>query len=291
MKFFTLIVLILATCLCITSCEDNTSSNTSYDFASDPVESYDSVSIFFPDGNSSSGEDIFSAEESQGVQSEVNGFVIKKKIYTLDKNNIVLISIANETNKNYTLGITGTYYDTSGNILETETQIFEDFVSQYQGYFVFNPGISFEKFTYTITYKDFIGEPRLSNITPLVFDLESAGYQVWKAMPGTDGCDDWHYNICTGYRYLNKNQAPMYVKSSVMAFDSAGKLLLYNVYGYDEVYANSIGGMDFTLYVSYTELTKDRSTWPNNLQGDIEIIVIPIDAIPSNEYQIGNPPH
>lgn len=282
----TLWLLILAICTAVfTGCGEE-QEESKIVFASDPVESYDNESVFLPEGTVSE-ESASPPEESR---NEIEGFVVKDKTYAYGENKVVLLNIENTTTKDYTLTVDGTYYDQKGKAIKTETQTFEDFVAGYQGYFLFHPEMSFDRFAYTLSFQHFEGEAQLSNVKPLVFDLEGAGYQVWKAMPGTDGFDDWHYSICTGYRYLNQNKQAMYIKSAVLVFDCNDKLILAQVYGYDETYAESVGGMDFTLYSSYSELTKDKSTWPEQLQEEIQIIVIPIDAIPSDEYEIGNPP-
>ena len=111
--------------------------------------SYDNESKFVPDEESkesTTSESVVSGEENVPLSGE---FVVKDKKYTFEENDLVIVSVENKTNKNYSVTITGTYLDKDGNVLKTETQTFDQYSAGFSQYFLFEPGMTFDKFTYT----------------------------------------------------------------------------------------------------------------------------------------------
>lgn len=125
--------------------------------------SYDNESRFVPGEESkedSEAESGATGEENSGAESGENNvplsgeFVVKDKKYTFEGNDLVIVSVENKTNKNYSVIITGTYLDKDGNTLKTETQTFDQYSAGYSGYFLFKPDMQFDKFTYEFKTKE-----------------------------------------------------------------------------------------------------------------------------------------
>ena len=128
--------------------------------------SYDNESRFVPEEESKEDSDTESgtnSEENSGAVGGVSGenndplsgeFVVKDKKYTFEGNDLVIVSVENKTNKNYSVAITGTYLDKDGNVLQTETQTFDQYYPGFSQYFLFEPKMQFEKFTYTFDAKE-----------------------------------------------------------------------------------------------------------------------------------------
>ena len=128
--------------------------------------SYDNESKFIPSEESkeaSSSESNASGEENPGAESGENSennvplsgeFVVKDKKYTFEGNDLVIVNVENKTNKNYSVTITGTYLDKNGNVLQTETQTFDQYYPGFSQYFLFEPKMQFDKFTYTFDAKE-----------------------------------------------------------------------------------------------------------------------------------------
>lgn len=104
--------------------------------------SYDNESKFVPGEESKAGE----VSDEEALTGE---FVVKDKKYAFEGNDLVIVSVENKTNKNYSVSVTGTYLDKDGNALQTETQMFDQYSAGFSQYFLFEPGITFDKFTYT----------------------------------------------------------------------------------------------------------------------------------------------
>ena len=287
--FLILLVAFIALCLCLASCKDDTNSNdpnTSYIIASDPVESYDNVSIYFPDNDRSDEEETVSTEGSEEEPSEINGFIIKEKKFDFGSNNVVLLNVENKTTQDYTLTVNGTYFDQNGNVLKTDIQSFEDFVAGYQGYFLFNPEIAFDTFSFTLSYNYFSGKPRLSNVKLLQWNKETAFFMVWQEqLIELAGIDDTIYNtLSTNYKFINENDVTLHIKRVMIAIDSNDEIISIKPFGYEKVAPREFGGGTFRLYHTLDPLTKDSQTWPKHLKGEIQLIMIPLDALTEEEY-------
>ena len=132
-----LISILLAVIFCtviLSSC--NTNNGAEYSIESFDEESRISV------GNESQDE-------------KVNGdFLVKEKKYTFEDNNLVILDVTNETDKNYSVTIKGTYFDESAKEIKSETKTFDQYSSGYHGYFLFQPNIKFDSFKYTLEAKE-----------------------------------------------------------------------------------------------------------------------------------------
>lgn len=162
MKRLSVISLILATLLTIlTGCGENGESS---DLNIYSEASYDNESKFVPSeeskGNEISDEEAFTGE-----------FVVKDKKYTFEGNNLVIVSVENQTNKNYSVTVEGTYLDKDGNVLKTETQTFDQYSAGYSGYFLFKPNMQFDKFTYKFETENADGPFYVKDITPKFNEL------------------------------------------------------------------------------------------------------------------------
>ena len=133
--------------------------------------SYDNESKFVPSeeskGNESSDEEAFTGE-----------FVVKDKKYTFEGNNLVIVSVENQTNKNYSVTVTGTYLDKDGNVLKTETQAFDQYSAGYSGYFLFKPDLQFDKFTYEFKSEESEGPFYAKDMTFKFNGLNERDYYV-----------------------------------------------------------------------------------------------------------------
>ena len=108
--------------------------------------SYDNESKFVPEQSIDTSEEV-SEEPLTGE------FVVKDKKYTFEGNDLVIVSVENKTNKNYSVTVTGTYLDADGKTLKTETQTSDQYSAGFCQYFLFEPKMKFDKFTYTFERK------------------------------------------------------------------------------------------------------------------------------------------
>ena len=104
---------------------------------------YDNVSVYTPEVNESETE----GENSVSLTGEI---VVKDKIYVYGEKKAVIVTVENNTNKNYSVTLYGSFLDGDGKVVYTEEQTFNQYSAGYSGYFLFTPDIEFESFTCTI---------------------------------------------------------------------------------------------------------------------------------------------
>ena len=96
-------------------------------------------------------------EAPEGSQV-ASGFLAKQKKYNYDENNIVMLNVTNQNTDNYSVKVEGYYLDANGAVLKTETKFVEGYAAGYVKDFLFNPGIVFDSFKFTLTAEKFSGE-------------------------------------------------------------------------------------------------------------------------------------
>ena len=96
-------------------------------------------------------------EAPEGSQV-ASGFLAKQKKYNYGENNIVMLNVTNQNTDNYSVKVEGYYLDADGAVLKTETKFVEGYAAGYVKDFLFNPGIAFDSFKFTLTAEKFSGE-------------------------------------------------------------------------------------------------------------------------------------
>lgn len=279
-----------------TACSNDTETTSSEyveGLESDPIESYDNVSFFVPEDDASTAvseessnsevSDITSTEsskpdensstsdESQDEKPNVGGFLVMDKKYTYKDKNVVIVNVENQTNKNYTVTINGKYLDKNGNVLKTETQTSNQYSANYQGYFLFDPDISFDKFTYTFDTKQSSG-PFYAKDIVYVFK----GLSEWKVPNGdllAQGDFTQYPHICAGVNMAYKGTTQLFVKSTWVFINDKGQIV-----GFGDINEPILSdpNPDFEgeshLQLYYTK--EDKLVWPDEFKGEITAILI-----------------
>ncbi len=102
------------------------------DFAEDdPITDYDSV-------------------ENVRVEGVGGYFTVREKKYPFGNGSLAVLRVDNATGKNVSIQIDGTFEDSDGNAVRSETKRFLDFSANDSNYFFFDPGIAFDGFSYEI---------------------------------------------------------------------------------------------------------------------------------------------
>lgn len=275
-----LIFVLLITLLCaceITGTDNSTDTNTS--FTMDNLESYDNESLFIPPAETSGStipeastdvnEDISKSHNTE----QTGGFMIKDKKYSYEGNDLVILDVENQTDKNYTITINGSYLDKEGNVLKTETQTFEGFCAGLQNYFLFQPKIVFDKFTYTVEMSGYKEECLMSYFklldAKLTLKYSSANY--------INGDTKMYPTIFASLHEYNSHSEMLVLYKNVIVIDQYDQIYTIQ-YRYNTIQSKNEaqGWADYKLYY---ELTDGEITWPDELEGDVKILlsVIKID--------------
>lgn len=252
--------LILFTILCVSAlsaCNETSQEETSTDTKDTEyvVSEYDNESIIQAD---SSTTDEASAENEN--------FIVKDKKYTFEGTDLILLNVKNKTSKNYSVTVTGTYLDKDGKVLKTETQTFDQSAAGYENFFLFNPMIVFDKFTYMLE----VNETDAVMYAP---NLEASLAEIYeKDIPVEEMIQQGNYNLFPGivasFEYKKNSDEVLDIRSQWLLFNETDELIAIvplGTYLWDE-----IEWQQWNLY--YT--TEETLEWPEEFQGNIRAVHI-----------------
>ncbi len=204
---FVIVISILLT-LCLSSCSEETEPLPD-------ISDYNSEA-FIP-ATSDSTADSSDIDPS-------DGFSVKDRKYTYENTGVVLLNVKNNTKKNYTVTIHGTYLDENGDVIGEETQTHEGFAAGWQNYVMFWPEFMFDKFTYKMEFQEYTGECIASKM-----DLQWVPGKVTKVI----GNGSSRIPMISGHiQFTNGGEVPMKIYFHYIVFDSAGEI--FNINGLPE---------------------------------------------------------
>ncbi len=159
-----LIICLLCAVLFICGCTED------IDTESLPTESSDEVSVSVPEQSEEENSDDVSEEQStlpegrklfdgaavKEVEADGGVFLVKQVKKNYYEEELVLLHIVNQTDKDYCLTIDGNYLDEKGNVIKNERQTFIQYYAGYENYFIFRPKTEFAEFSYSLSFEDAI---------------------------------------------------------------------------------------------------------------------------------------
>ena len=270
MKKFLAVFLIAATALTVfAGCSENGEELNIYSEAS-----YDNESKFVPkeeSKESATSESGTSDEEYVPLSGE---FIVKDKKYTFEGNDLVLVSVENKTNKNYSVTITGTYLDKDGKAIKTETKEFEGFYSGYQNFFLFKPDINFEKFEYEVEVETYDATCHAASVKLTVPKIEKTRSCITELQ--IQGDFQKYPTLIVYISGGNSSDIDLIAHSHIILFNEKGDIVGYKSH-IPKILANTAHGIDFDGWELY-QSTEEFEEWPEELQGTLSAVVC-IDKI------------
>ena len=139
------------------------------------------------EGNQNGLSDNIASEKTNGISDSTikiydtenifdNGFSVKEKKYTLDGKDFLLFSVENPTDISYGITITVKYFDSMGALIKKQVQSYDWFCENYQKYFLFRPGKTFDSYTYEV---DFVKtEEEVPCLLSRTDNISSSGYPI-----------------------------------------------------------------------------------------------------------------
>lgn len=201
-----------------------------------------------------------SAEQTTGE------FSVKAKKYAFEGNDLLILDIHNQTNKDCDIDITVNYKDESGNVVKTEKQSFTGFAADYKNYFLFMPGIVFADYEYKIDAAKHDGDCPAQNV---VFE-KSGG---WEEVPMRANYENYDYTvyptIIAKTKYRNNNQRPIVIADIQIILDKNGEI--YKVCKKTETMISAATDIYKSTAIYFTK--EDKLTWPEELDGDCAVII------------------
>lgn len=223
--------------------------------------SYDSVSEFVPDS--------VSREETENSDSLTGEFVVKEKKYVFEGNDLVVVSVENNTNKNYSVTITGTYLDAEGKVLKTETRTFDQFSAGYSNNFLFQPNMTFDKFEYKVETSETEGPFYADKLEYKYNGLREIPYYIPEQI--SKGDYTMYPAVLASFSYKYTGDVPVQADIKWLLINESGNI----VYIAEKSRIIDVGqGFDryFDTVVFYT--LEDKLVWEDEWKGDIQAIPI-----------------
>ncbi len=223
------------------SAPNKTESTGALFISAEPVESFDEESRVY--------------QETLSEETPDGSFLVKQKKYSYHEKDLILLEVTNETDRNCTVTVTGSYLDKDGNVLKTETQTFEGFAAKYQTYFLFMPKINFDSFSYEIALTPYAGECLAAEIN--ILDGKRR-IDMWKT-------GNTMHQLIASIEYQNKSDRPLTAALTCILFDKHSEIYHICMPGIKEAPAGGTAGPSVKLYVQYTE---NEFVYPERLERD-----------------------
>lgn len=285
MKRIIAFILICIFALSLCACENDTSiKETSKMDIVYPDTSFDTVStVYIEDPDGSDGEENVSDIVIMG------GFEVKEKKYHFHNTDHVILFTENKTDKNYTVTVTGTYYDEKGTPLKTEQHTFVGFAAGYENCFLFSPNMTFDSFKYTIDAVKYDGECYAPHVEMKFSELRECR---WPLPQITDDHMTYYPQVDTSLYYYSDYDANLSIGAVVAVFDDKGNMAYLATCGkaYIPPMSNTASG-GLVLYYELTEGEMQHCPqWIKNKDFTMAVILLAVSTedsevpIPLNVY-------
>lgn len=211
-----------------------------------------------------------------GEENANGGIVVKERKYTYHETDLMILQVENTADRAYSVTVTGTFYDESGEELGTASKTFEEFASKHQRYFLFNPGFVFERFEYKVETTK-----HSSDCPAALLTAEFAGLRQGYA-PGTGGVKT-QPTILGGAIIRNNSKVCLDIGIQyLIIFDENGEIFSISTSGTAQNIepsgeAEVSPQYDFPAY-QQTDTIKD---WPEAIRNHVRGIIIVDDVMRS----------
>ena len=203
--------------------------------------------------------------------------------------NVMILQVENKSDEAFTITIDGKYLDASGNVITTESQTFKGFAANWSNYFVFAPGIEFDKFTFELSAKKYNAETYAQHLK--IFDrctvsigwamTDGSGREVYPTNNDEYNALTRVTSVAAGIHMRYKGPGNINYWGKLVFFDKNGELAYIRDGGhgnmtYDpSIPDDSVGGLGRPLFltdVPYDEA--DSYKIPDNLTSITGIFAI-----------------
>lgn len=232
---------------------------------------------FISVGNESDATAGYEKETVIPIEGEEDGMLVKEAKYNYKSGNVMILNVKNQTAKDYTVTINGTFKDAKGKELKSMTKTFEGFAAEFQNYFVFDPEIAFNSFSYTLTTEPYKGTVFVKYVTQAEGNLE-----LTQRKSLTDNnikpLDKPAVMLCVEYPQLvSTYSATLYHSVDLVLFDNKGDIYWIGARGGNitNEKQHSPGARDMHRVVVTDTSWDERNKYelPEELRGDVTGIV------------------
>lgn len=196
-------------------------------------------------------------------------FVVTGEKHTYKNKDVLLLNVENQTNKDYDVTAVVHYFDAEGNEIKSQKQTFTGWAAGYQNYFLFQPNIAFDTFTYTLELKEFDGECHAKYIIATLSDVRETKSTLTELTQKGD-YTTWPV-ISAQFRVENKSENRLIISGFYVVFDKNGDI--YHIFKFNKDSISSQGESYSSVYLFY-DLTTEKLVWPEELIGDVSGVYV-----------------
>ena len=238
------ILFIVSVFVFLSGCKNDEQHSTA-----EPITRYDNETVIYYDEN--------------------NGIVVKDKKLSFEGNDLMVLNVKNSTEKNFSITVTGIYYDEYGKELLSETQCFDQVSSDHEHYFLFYPEIVFTEFIYSFDIQQSDAQMYINDVEFVFSGLEETEWPVDELEK--QGDRTFHPVIISLFGYKNIS------KDDSLVLNVGGKVILFNekneiiaIYPMTSCIQNNEEVDYTTKQIYYT--TEKELIWPEKFQGEIKAL-------------------
>lgn len=207
-----------------------------------------------------------SANESETDKN--NTYIVKEKKFVYNGTELIILDVKNDTSQNHSVTITGVYLDENGKELKTETKNFDQFYAGYQNYFLFNPGIAFSKFTYTLETNDTDQTMYTKDVNFKLQKVEKALAPIMSQIQ--QGDFEKYPSVIAEYTFSNSSSTKLQSTLTIILYNESDEIIAM----VDQNFALSAGlgfGREYKNLNIY-QTTEPEPDWPEWVDENIKAI-------------------
>ena len=215
-----------------------------------------------------------------GESDQKKGFLVKQKKSSYQGNDVMILHVKNQSEKNYSISIEASYLDGNGDVIKTETKNFDGFAAGYENFFLFQPEIHFESFSFELKTEVFDGIPVAQYLLTSGTNGDRVRLELTRSkmnMENTEEFDDW-YTVTTAYfNVANTYDKTLSYSADFVLLDSSGEIYIINSKLKEKSLRpikedEDVRAFGHTIYLDYTDVLwkdKDSYVWPDRLSGEV----------------------
>lgn len=194
--------------------------------------------------------------------------VVKEKKYDYQGNNVMILNVENQTDKNLNVTIIAKYQDASGKAIKTEIRQIEGFPANYRNYVILNPGIKFDKFSFEVKTSKYTGHAYMQY---LASDSSVKIVAQPSIMDSNEGKDP-RAELETTYHVTTSYPGDFYYSAHFVLFDKNGDIF-YVLTRHTGFLMTETDDGNRPIFITYDNIKYRDYTMPDVLKGNCTGIV------------------
>jgi len=188
---------------------------------------------------------------------------------------LLLFDITNETDTNYTIIVTATYFDKNGKAVDLDKKKIDQFAAGYQRYVLFDTKKAFESYTFQISVTEYTGEIyHLDTFSHGILEPFEKMDTIWELVVEENDFSDYPTIMTQLVTKEQPHSETLVIKSRwILLFDQTGEIFLVVKRGNDTFFPTDKPKESFDSIILH-QTTQKKLVWPEELKGELSCIVI-----------------